>query len=44
MNNSAIRQIDTENVEELGTFHVNKNREYTQFQRGKMKANVTEII
>lgn len=43
MNNSAIRQIDTENIEELGTFHVNKNREYTQFQRGKMKANVTEI-
>lgn len=39
----AIRQIDTDNIEALGRFHINKNREYTQFQHGKFKANATEI-
>ena len=43
MSNSSIRKIETDNIDALGAFHVNKNREYTQFTRGKMQAHVTEI-
>lgn len=43
MSNSEIRQIETGNIDALSAFHVNKNREYTQFSRGQLQASVTEI-
>lgn len=38
-----IRQINTYDLESLASFHVNKNRQYTQLKAGKFSAHVTEI-
>lgn len=43
LENNTIRQLQTSNIEALASFHLNKNREYTQFKRGKLQTRNNEI-